>query len=81
MLIKATYLLNLASAVILMMTGWYINIAFASQLPVSGRAVILISAVAYFLFRVGQGLPQEKVSKPASRHVPASAKYSLDFDV
>lgn len=80
MLHRATYLLNLTSAVILMVTGWYIDTVFASQLPVSSRAAILICAVAYFLFRVGRGMPCPKEPNRLRSQVSGSPKYSLDFD-
>ena len=80
MLHRATYLLNLASAVILMVTGWYIDTVFASQLPVAGRAAILICAVVYFLYRVGHGMPCEKGTNRLRSQISGSPKYSLDFD-
>ena len=51
--------LNLLSAVIMLVTGIYIQVAFAAVLSPTVRVVIVASVLAYFLIRLEQFIARE----------------------
>jgi len=52
MLERATCVLNLASAVILLIAGFYIQVVFSSFLPAVLKLFIGVSVVGYFMLRL-----------------------------
>ncbi|MBU8933754.1 MAG: hypothetical protein KOO62_07080 [candidate division Zixibacteria bacterium] len=58
-------ILNLLSAVLLLVTGIYVQVGFAVILSPAVRMLIVAGALLYFLLRLDQFMPSERDISPS----------------